>query len=91
MKKKRIENKDFLEFIRELDCILCGPGNLAEGDHITTKKAGGDDTAINIWPLCRMHHQERHKIGLLTFIKKYQACRTWLELAGRQDILGRLK
>lgn len=89
-KPKRIKDRDFLDFIRTIPCIVCG-SLPSEGDHLTTRKAGGHDVANNVWPLCRREHTERHKIGLLTFIKKYPACRTWLELAGRTDILDKLK
>lgn len=94
MKKKRLKDQDFLDHIKTLPCLACRPGSQihqTDPDHITTKGAGGDDVPENVWPLCREHHTERHKIGLLTMVRKYGSLRYWLDLAGRRDILERLE
>ena len=36
----------------------------------TTSKEDWDNPVMFVW-LCRKHHQEQHRIGILTFCKKY--------------------
>lgn len=63
----------------------------SDPDHITTRGAGGDDVAINVWPLCRTHHVERHAKGLMYMIEKYETLQLWLQRAGRKDVLDRFE
>ena len=51
-------------------CWICGDSR-AEWDHIQTRGAGGSNKPTNLQPLCRKHHQERHFIGIASFVKKY--------------------
>lgn len=88
-KRKRIIDQELLDFIKTCPCIISGE-TPSDPDHIVTKGSGGDDVANNVWPIAHRFHQERHLIGLITFINKYRACRIWLELAGRHDILEKL-
>lgn len=85
-KPQRIFNKKLMNEIKRLRCVICD-FTPCDSDHITTKGAGGDDTKDNLWPLCHVHHVERHKIGLLSLVNKYPPCRLWLENHGRSDIL----
>lgn len=86
MKRRRFVDHELLETVRELRCLACGR-TPCDPDHVTTRGAGGDDVAVNVWPLCREHHSERHMKGLNHMAKKYPACMHWLELAGRLDVL----
>lgn len=88
MKKIRIRDQYLLDFVKTLPCIICLKIP-SDPDHVTTRGAGGGDTANNVWPLCREHHNERHNKGLSYMIEKYSSCTTWLQLADRQDILLR--
>lgn len=78
-KPKRVVDKKLLAKVKAMPCLVCGKGP-SDPDHIVTRGAGGGDEAHNVWPLCRTHHTERHKIGLHTFIAKYQQARGWLKL-----------
>jgi len=53
-----------------LPCWICGFYE-AEWDHITSVGAGGSDEPQNLQPLCRNHHIERHRIGIKSFVNKY--------------------
>lgn len=71
--------------IKSMGCLVCGRYP-TDPDHIRTRGAGGMDfirsgklIVLNIWPLCREHHTERHAIGLDSFKAKYKACRDYLE------------
>lgn len=90
MKKKRIVDKELLAFVRTLPCIICRKIP-SDPDHITTRGAGGDDVAINIWPVCRDHHTERHNKGLPHMIRTYRSCEIWLTQAGREDVLEKAR
>lgn len=90
IKKKRIVDRGLLDFIKTLKCVVCSD-TPCDPDHITTRGAGGDDIARNVWPLCRSHHNERGQIGLPAFVRKYASAQAWMERAGRFDILERAK
>jgi predicted restriction endonuclease len=47
--------------------------------HIKTRGSGGGDEQENIMPLCRLHHIEQHKIGIITFVEKYLQVRAYLQ------------
>lgn len=79
-----------LKAVRTLPCLACG-GRPSDPDHITTRGAGGKDTAENVWPLCRAHHQERHLKGLGHMIERYRRCLAFLVEHKRVDIFERLK
>jgi len=89
VKKKRIVDKKLLQEVSQLPCLVCGRGP-SDSDHLKTRGAYGDDTENNVWSLCRKHHVERHKTGILTFVKKYPTCESWLLKHGREDILDKL-
>ncbi len=73
-KPKRIEDKEYLEYIREQPCLISGKG--ADPHHLTTRGAGGSDyTAI---PLARRYHTEIEQIGVEKFEAKYNI-NTWKE------------
>lgn len=86
MKKKRIINQDLIDYIKNFECIICRKSPV-DADHLITRGAGGDDIATNLWGICRHHHVERHAKGLGHMVRNYRACRIWLWLAGRTDIL----
>lgn len=62
--------KSDIDYVRSLPCRVCGDLP-SEPDHIKTRGAGGGDDIDNLQPLCREHHQERHTIGIKTFMNKY--------------------
>jgi hypothetical protein len=56
-----------LSAIRKMACLVCGK-KPSDACHIRTKKASGIDEEFNLMPLCRKHHQEQHRKGILTFL-----------------------
>lgn len=86
----RVRNQDLLDFVKTLPCIVCRTVP-SDPDHVTTRGAGGGDEAVNVWPLCREHHNERHNQGLPHMIRKYRSCEVWLTLAERHDVLEKAK
>ena len=58
-------------------CLVCNksPVDVA---HIKTRGSGGSDEEWNLMPLCREHHTEQHKIGIVTFTNKYYSVHYWL-------------
>jgi hypothetical protein len=68
-KKKRVESKDYLSFIRKNACSICASFPV-DADHLKTRGSGGSD--FDAVPLCRTHHMERHRRGLRMFQIKYQ-------------------
>ncbi len=89
-KKPRIVNKDLLKFIHErIPCLVCCKVSVAH--HLTTRGAFGGDIASNCLPVCLHHHSEIHQIGNAKFAKKYPVFMTWLELAGRLDLIQKIK
>lgn len=68
---KQIKDPELIEMVKARPCAACGKHGPSDPDHIRTRGAGGDDLYHNVWPLCRKHHTERHKIGLTTFVARY--------------------
>lgn len=58
------------QLLKTLACIVCGkrPVDLC---HIRSRGAGGPDEPFNLYPGCRSHHQEQHRLGIVTFAVKY--------------------
>ena len=69
-KKNRIVNLVLLKELRKKACFACKSSQV-EIHHVKSKKSGGHDVESNLWPLCRLHHVEVHKIGLNRFVTKY--------------------
>ncbi len=84
-KTTRIVDQSLLNFVKTLPCMACGK-TPSDPDHVTTRGAGGDDVAVNVWPLCREHHNERHAHGLGFMVETYHGCLMWLRRAKRTDI-----
>ena len=76
-KSIRNKNDDFRKTFYDRHCVVCNRRG-CDPCHIKSKGAGGPDEEWNIIPLCRIHHVEQHKIGIVTFAKKYQAVENWL-------------
>jgi hypothetical protein len=67
-KQRRQVDKDYLKLIREKPCCVCF--GVAEPHHLVTRGAGGSD--YHTVPLCREHHSELHRLGLLAFEGRYR-------------------
>jgi hypothetical protein len=107
-KKKRTEDADLRKTVSKLPCMACPPPTreelawilenldqaprISDPHHVTSRGAGGGDTAENLMPLCRSHHNEWEDPwkGPGYVVRKYARVRDWLELAGRTDVFERL-
>lgn len=69
------------ETIMTPKCLVCFSLN-PDRAHIKTKGSGGSFDDWNIMLLCRFCHQEQHKIGIITFIEKYDSVKTYVESKG---------
>lgn len=87
-KNFRVVDLELLDAVRTLPCIACLTRPV-EAHHVTTRGAGGGDTAVNVMPLCPAHHREWHQ-GITPFLRKFPSVRYWLEFAGRTDVLERI-
>lgn len=76
-KSKRKSDKKFLATFKHMACLVCGK-RPSDPDHIRTKGSGGGDSPGNVWPLCRPHHSERHRIGIKSFLDKYTQAVEWM-------------
>lgn len=63
-KNKRYESPQYLDFIRQLPCVVC-MNTEVDAHHYLTKGAGNSD--LDTISLCRRCHTEAHKIGMTTF------------------------
>jgi len=68
-------NKEFIAFIKEFSCSVCGFSPV-DAHHMDTVGMGGNRKSycmedFSCVPLCRQHHQEWHQIGDKDFYKKY--------------------
>lgn len=53
-----------------MNCMVCNAPPPSDACHITTKRLRGD-ALDNLMPLCRREHQEQHRIGIKSFVRKY--------------------
>lgn len=72
--KKPVRELDeqYVRFVHEWPCAVsdCYPCYPVHAHHVKTRGAGGSDkTCI---PLCPLHHQMVHTIGIKTFEKKFE-------------------
>jgi hypothetical protein len=63
--------------IKSLPCLVC-QGRSVDVAHIKSRGSGGGDEEWNLMPLCRTHHTEQHKIGVITFTQKYIGVASYL-------------
>jgi len=77
----RRRDKRLARVYRGKPCCVCGALN-TEADHIITFGSGGPDDHVNLWPLCRYHHQEKGQIGRQSFIEKYPKLEALLRRKG---------
>lgn len=75
--------------LKERPCLVCG---LIPTDrcHVKTRGAGGRDEEWNLMALCRDHHMEQHRIGIITFARRYSNVLIWLMRNDWQLDSGRL-
>lgn len=66
-------------------CVVCS-AQATDMHHIKTRKSGGSDDPWNLMPLCRMHHQETHRIGAASFALKHIQARNYLHGNGWQIV-----
>lgn len=64
-----------------MSCIVCGELK-TDTDHIRPRGAGGKDTDQNTWNLCRLHHIEKHSLGLKRFVLLHPKLKFELEKRG---------
>lgn len=60
--------------LKQKRCVICG--RKADIDHFDTVGMGRNrekivHVGLHIMTLCRVHHTERHKIGVLDFVQRY--------------------
>lgn len=71
-------------------CVACGR-SATDMHHVTTRGAGGKNTADNLMPLCRKHHQIWHARGPRHAWETYPGVKKWLEDHNRWDVFERSK
>lgn len=56
---------------RTLPCCVCRRPAPSDPAHVRSRGAGGKDRG-NVTPLCRYHHDEEGRVGILTFQAKHR-------------------
>jgi 5-methylcytosine-specific restriction endonuclease McrA len=87
----RIQDTKALEDCKLKPCLITDCPAKADPHHIVSRKAGGHDLEHNLMPLCRGHHTEVHKIGLVTFSDKYEVVKEFLIGHGLELMMGKWK
>lgn len=86
----RIIDLELLQIVRQLPCMACHAVGTNHPHHITSRGAGGSDTAQNVIPLCAEHHSLWHQEGPGHMAKNYPSIYHWLKMAGREDVFQRI-
>lgn len=74
--KKSTRNK-----FKGFKCLVCQNPEI-DLCHVKSKGSGGPDEEWNLMPLCREHHQEQHRVGIVTFYCRYFLVSTHMHLKG---------
>ncbi len=69
---KPVRDPAFLAFIRSLPCSICYRTRGVEAAHIGRRGMSQKSSDREAIPLCSLHHQEQHRIGLRQFSKSYE-------------------
>jgi hypothetical protein len=92
-----IRDKRHLQFIRELECVLCG-SPYVEAAHLRWGTDGGTGLKPSdcfVTPLCSPHHRLQHQVGEKTFWEGWQIhdlCRLlWLSSGDHDVCLGHIE
>lgn len=80
-KRKATKDPELLKQIRRLPCIICG-FHLSEIHHVRTRGAGFGDDPWNVIPVCRKHHTEIHKTGMVQMLEKTKHLLNYLKALG---------
>ena len=74
------ETKEYLKHVRKHPCFVCSETNV-DCDHLQIRGMGGKGSRkgahsgtiidFSCVPLCRLHHTERHSLGIRRFNEKY--------------------
>ena len=75
-KKKPYRSDEYLQFVREQPCCICGTSP-CDPSHLNHKgnHSGGMATKVSDYrtvPKCRIHHTEYHDIGRDSMEQKYR-------------------
>lgn len=65
-----MKNQKVRDSYKSMPCLVCRR-TPSDPCHIKSYATTLQDNANNLMPLCRVHHTESHKIGIVTFVKKY--------------------
>ena len=65
-KPVRLEDPDYLRFIRRQGCLL-HPQVAADAHHLEARGVGTKCSDYRTIPLCRIHHRELHHLGRRRF------------------------
>lgn len=83
-----MKDPDFLNAIRNLNCLVCGQGPV-DPHHIKTVGSGGGDDWFNVIPLCRMDHTDWHN-NKSKFMEKHPHVKEHLIKLGWNFSLGKM-
>ena len=80
-KKKRVEDREYLNQMKQLPCVVCGAPS-DDPSHVLTRGSGhGHDKPGFVFPMCRRHHTQ-YEGQQLAFIEAYPQFGTVLRCFG---------
>jgi fructoselysine-6-P-deglycase FrlB-like protein len=68
-KQRRSTSAEYRAWVKTKRCVVCNQLGV-DPDHLATVGAGGSD--FTCYPLCRIHHDERHTAGVKTFEARHR-------------------
>lgn len=76
------------ELCRRSPCAIpsCGRSPPSDPAHHPSRGAGGLDR--DTFPLCRAHHEEQHRVGVVTFARRHRVVLEELVAAMRARVAG---
>lgn len=92
-KKRNKKNNKYLNWVRSLNCCICGTDQTIHAHHLKGHGHGGSSKADDrlTMPLCAEHHHELHHYGHKTFDQKYRRMNEHAQIFYVNLTLGRAR
>lgn len=92
-KKPRVRDEELRQRCRDGVCVINNSecGGPTDPEHLSTWGSWHGDTEDNLYPICRVHHVEKGKVGVGKMVQKYKSFYAMLVAKGRFDVIQKAK
>lgn len=81
-KKKRKQDRQYLDYVKTLPCCICSSRKEITPSHIKTRGSGGSDLPHNVFPMCISCHITWGQLGNSRFLERFPEFLSRLRMMG---------